>query len=372
MGELLVTCVRSRVGLSWRPVALLMLVALSGCVRPSIPFLTLPDRPIVWPAPPDVPRVRMLDILEGSEDVTEKRSSAKFWDELLYGPAPPDLLVSPHAVAVDADCNRFAVADTNGACVHLFDLRARAYERKAACGSPPRHFECPVAVAWVGSSLWVADAKLHAVAIVESGGPGRWIAEDLLQRPAGLAYSEEKHRCYVSDAAAHCVLALDSGGKLLFKFGSRGAGLGQLNYPGQLACNRDGTVVVADMLNFRIQRFDLEGRPVGEFGKKGDAPGDLALPKGVAVDPECNIWVVDAHFENVQAFTPEGKLLMAFGKGGQEPGEFSVPAGAFIDGKRRLWIADTYNHRVQVFELAGRDGGFASPEAGSGEKGEAR
>jgi DNA-binding beta-propeller fold protein YncE len=275
----------------------------------------------------------------------------------LYGPDKPSRIVSPYAVAVHADGNRVAVADTNGKCVHLFDLGKRVYTRKDACGDPAQGFECPVGVAWVGDALWVADSKLHAVAIIETFGPGKLIASDRLKRPAGIAYCPTNELCYVCDAGAHAVLVFDRQGRFVMQFGSRGAGLGQFNFPSHVACGpkspggRAEVLVVVDSLNFRVQRISLDGKALGAFGRKGDAAGDLALPKGAAIDANGNVWVVDAHFENVQAFTPDGKLLMAFGREGQAPGEFWLPAGICIDSKGRIWVADTYNRRVQAFEL---------------------
>jgi DNA-binding beta-propeller fold protein YncE len=271
-------------------------------------------------------------------------------------------------VAVDAGGDQVAIADTNGRCVHLYDLEAQRYGRIDAVGAPPRPFECPVAVAWADDTLWVADSKLAIVVRTSrpwahrrdgggtpSGGDAAptWqpIGEGELVRPAGMAYSAANELVYVVDTAAHSVKAFDRSGVMTLSFGEQGAGPGQFNFPSHVACAPDGTLVVSDSLNFRVQRFDAQGAPMGSFGGKGDAAGDLSLPKGVAVDPDGNVWVVDANFENVQAFTPEGNLLMAMGGEGHEPGEFWLPAGVTIDGRRRMWIADTYNRRVQVFEL---------------------
>jgi sugar lactone lactonase YvrE len=269
--------------------------------------------------------------------------------------------------------------------VHLFDIKARKYTAlvqvglgratgslparentggQAASGTnqvtsepaeeiqrPGATLESPVAVCWAGEDLWVADSKLHALAVFERGGAGRWIAFDELQRPSGMAYCPTNQLCYVSDAGAHRILAFDNKGRPIVEFGSRGDGPGQFNCPSHIAYGPDGSLVVADSLNFRVQRLSLDGSPLACFGRKGNAAGDLALPKGVAVDANGSIWVVDAQFENVQAFTPAGELLMALGKEGHKPGEFWLPAGICVDGQNRMWIADRENGRVQVFAI---------------------
>jgi DNA-binding beta-propeller fold protein YncE len=328
-----------------------VLLVIAGCAQPRGEILVPPQPAITWPKPPDIPRLQYVGEITGSQDLRASKSAGRVWNEILYGPTPPTPLVKPHAVAVSADGNRLAVADTDAACVHVFDLATRAYQQIESLGGAGRRLECPAGVAWDGHALWVADAKLHAVAIVGSAGSGRLIGADALKRPAGVAFSPVSGRAYVSDAGGHAIVAFDRDGREALRFGSQGSEPGQFNFPGQLACGPDDTLVVADAMNFRVQRFRPDGTPLNAFGKKGDAPGDFALPKGVAVGPDGNIWVVDAHFENVQAFTPAGELLMALGQEGRNPGEFWLPGGICIDAKRRIWIADTYNRRVQVFEL---------------------
>jgi sugar lactone lactonase YvrE len=341
----------------WRCLCVLCVIAVSGCAQPTFDLLTPPEPPVVWPESPDPARVRYVGELKGSDDLPRRKTLSESWNELLYGPGKPSRLVTPHAVAVHAVKDRVAVADTNAKCVHVFDLDRRKYVRHDGWGEAGKAFECPVGVAWVGDDLWVADSKLHALAVLGAWGGGRLIAQDELKRPAGMAFCPADQLCYVCDAAAHVVLAFDTSGKCVKRLGSRGAGPAQFNYPSYIACGPGGVdgpaavLVVVDTLNFRVQRLGLDGTALSVFGRKGDAAGDLALPKAAGVDSNGNVWVVDAHFENVQAFASNGTLLMAFGREGRERGEFWLPAGICIDAKRRMWIADTYNRRVQVFEL---------------------
>jgi len=334
-----------------RAYIMILVVGAVGCSRPAVDFLT-PNGPVmVWPKAPDRPRIQFVGQLTGSDDLHPRKTMSQIWNELLYGPSQPTRLVNPYAVAVHGRGNRIAVADTNGAGVHVLDIQKQTYEHKTVFGRPERSFECPVAVTWEKDVLWVADSRLHALVVFDRSGKTRIIGQGVLKRPAGLVYCPDNELCYVTDAGLHSVLAFDSTGQLVHRFGTRGSKPGQFNCPSHIACGPDRTLVVVDSLNFRVQRLGLDGSPLGTFGRKGNASGDLAMPKGVAVSPEGNIWVVDAHFENVQGYTPDGKLLMAFGREGHEPGEFWLPAGICIDTLQRMWVADTYNRRVQVFEL---------------------
>jgi DNA-binding beta-propeller fold protein YncE len=326
-------------------------LAAAGCVQPRRDPLQPTGQPIYWPPSPDKPRVRYLGALRGSGDLTPTRTLADMFDELMHGPAAATSMLTPHAVAVHENGTRIAVADTNTASVHVFDLAAQQYREYRRVGDGERVLGCPAGVAWIGDGLWVVDSKLPALIRFGDGEVGQIVAETDFVRPSGLAYCESTDLCYVTDAGANAVFVFDRGGTQVARFGRAGGGPGELNRPGHIDCHTDGTLVVADALNFRVQLLESDGTPIAAFGAKGDAAGDFALPKGVAFDADGNVWVVDAQFENVQAFTRTGRLLLALGEEGNREGQFWLPAGVCIDHQNRMWVADSYNRRVQVFEL---------------------
>lgn len=361
---------RSFHGLLVGATLLLAVHVLVGCAQPKGSLLVAPEPPIVWPRPPDDPRVRFVGQLTGSADLNPAKSLGDRWREALYGPESPTSLVTPFAVAVRSDGMEVAVADTNIGGVHVFGLPDRQF-RLLRSGKPEGLLlETPVGVCYVGDDLYVADAKLAKVVRSSSGGLLHEFGSRQLSRPASLACAAQAGRIYVVDSATHNVITFGPDGDFLFEFGGRGSATGMLNFPSQIAIHESADpsasfLAVADSLNFRVQLFTLDGAPLGVLGGKGDAAGDFALPKGVAIDARRNIWVADAQFENVQAFNPEGRLLMAFGGEGQRPGEFWLPAQLCIDRQRRLWVADSYNRRVQVFELLRGSAGDRSGQAGA-------
>jgi DNA-binding beta-propeller fold protein YncE len=328
----------------------LLAFAVTGCAS-ARPTWDLTPRGPVWPAPPETPRVQYLNELRGTEGFTASSRFGSSFREALFGPAAPVQLVTPHAVSAHPTKPVVAVADSNAGRVLVFDWakhEVTILESTPGANEPPG---APVGVAWLGESLVIADAKHHCLIVAAADG-SRWsFGGDQLRRPSSVAVGPAGDRIYVSDAAAHAVFAFAPSGELLFRAGSRGNASGEFNFPSQIAANHDGTLMVADSLNFRVQRLTPEGAPVSAIGRKGDAAGDFALPKGVAVDADGNIWVVDAQFENIQAFTPEGSLLLDMGGEGQGPGRFWLPAGIDIDRENRMWVADAYNRRVQVFQI---------------------
>lgn len=172
-----------------------------------------------------------------------------------------------------------------------------------------------------------------------------------LEQPAGIAYSPVTGQIWVVEARAHAILVLDEKGSVLKRFGSRGNGPGEFNYPTHIWIDKDGVAYITDALNFRVQIFSPEAKFLSLFGEAGDATGYFARPKGIATDSFGNIYVVDALFHVVQVFNRQGTFLYKFGSQGHGQGEFWMPSGIFIDDHDYIYVADSYNSRVQIFQL---------------------
>jgi len=289
--------------------------------------------------------------LRGPESLGIERGwLARAW-AFVTGDREEEALYRPYGVAVAAD-GRVAVADPGRKMVHLFDPASGKARRLRGDGGDRLVY--PVAVAFVGKSLLVADSDAAALrAYDEDGKPVALpVKPPRLTRPVALAADEPRRRLFVADAAEHVVhaLPLDPGGTPR-SLGGRGGSPGQFNFPTHLAVGADGQLAVCDAMNFRVQVFDAELRPLHAFGQNGDGLGDLPRPKGLAVDREGVVFVVEGYFDVIQAFEPRGRLLGIIGGSGVQPGRFWLAGGMALDARGRLWVADTYNARVQVFDL---------------------
>jgi DNA-binding beta-propeller fold protein YncE len=311
-------------------------------------------RPLVWPLPPEQPRVRYVTTYRGIDDFKTRKMPR--WKTLLLGAEDPssrpsDVMVKPYGVAVSR-LGRVYVADTVARRVFVFDPEAKAVSFVGESG--PGKLTKPVGVAVDGEGkVFVADATVNRVFGYDLKGQlaiaiGR---EGDLDSPSGLAVDRERNLLYVADAKKHHVLCYSTvDGSAVRTIGRRGGGPGEFNFPTNLTVNRSGRLYVADTLNFRIQVFNPDGGFLGEFGIQGDTPGTLNRPKGVGVDSEGHVYVADSSFNNFQIFDAAGQLLLYVGTGGTEPGEFILPAGLCIDDRDRIYVADQGNARVQVFE----------------------
>ena len=333
-------------------VMLIPLVTLAGCRSPTVPIFPTVSPPLVWPRPPDRPRIRYVGQLRGEASLGAK---PRGWDAVravITGPPPSVEFVRPSAVAVIGE--RVYVADAGLGIVHLLDLAGRRYH--AIRGAPADPLQAPVDVVAMGAkTIAVVDRRRAATDLLDWNGQWQstWRADEI-KAPTAAAWSADQQQLWVVDVAAHACFAWQHG-EILRRFGQRGSAPGQFNFPSAVTWHPLVGLVVADAMNFRVQVLDDTGRPRAVFGQKGDAAGDFARPRDVAVDSEGHIYVLDNQFENVQIFDREGRLLMAFGQSGAGPGEFALPAGITIDQNDRIWIADSYNRRVQVFQYLPED-----------------
>jgi sugar lactone lactonase YvrE len=320
------------------------------------PALRPPTAPsLVWPDPPERPRIQFLKTVASPTDLAIRPSLWERVGELLAGKAEA-WMIRPTGVAVRGGV--LYVADPGAQALWILDGAAgRFKEIRGPRGQP---LASPVAVA-IGreGKVYVADSYLRKIVIFDSdGNPAGSVENASFLRPSGVAYDGAADRLYVADSVAHRIWILSGQGKMQGSIGGHGSQEGEFNYPTHVGLDRVGTLYVTDSLGFRIQMFSRDGHLIGAFGRHGDASGDFAAPKGVAVDSQGHVYVVDALFDAVQIFDRAGQLLLGFGQRGLAPGQFWLPSGLFIDERDRIYVADSYNQRVQVFQyIAGAGDG---------------
>lgn len=330
-------------------VAMFLFMVLCGCSRPAGSIFTPLEEPLVWPQPPETPRIAYVGRISTEEDLKPAVSWSQGINELFFGKSDIGVLVSPTAVLYDNE--KIYVTDGAGGVLHIFDLRTRDYQQVTATGLNET-LVMPVAITLMGENIGVADSVSKKVCVFDKDGVFKFaLGQDILKRPSGLAFLASKENLYVADTANHKINVFDNKGDWLFDFGSRGTGPGQFNFPTHLWVDENGILYVSDTLNYRIQAFSSNGIFIRMFGTHGDRPGYFAHPAGIATDSEGHVYVIDKQYENVQIFDNEGNILMAFGAEGDAPGDFWLPAGIFISDDDRIYIADSFNKRIQVFDF---------------------
>jgi DNA-binding beta-propeller fold protein YncE len=308
---------------------------------------------LVWPQPPEQPRIRFIKSISSEADV-EKPSFVSWLKSVVFGEEQKAGLAKPYAVHTDRE-GRIFVADSAWGKVLVFDAKNNSFFILGVDG--PGVLSKPEGVTTDSAQrIYVTDVVERRAVVYDRNGKFLFAIGELgrFERPVGVALNEDLKRIYITDVRRHNVSVFNmQDGKFLFEFGGRGTEDGKFNFPINLAVDKNGRVYVMDMFNFRVQIFNADGKFESKFGSIGDGLGQFSKPKGIAVDSEGHIYVVDAAFNNVQIFDPEGRLLLFFGEFGSRNGQFWLPAGMDIDAHDRIYVADQYNQRIDIFQYLG-------------------
>lgn len=307
---------------------------------------------ILWPKPPDSPRIAYVQSWIKPSDIGIKPSWFQKVVHFIFGEGRTPYIIRPTGVAVDLDGGVY-VADTGLQVIHHFDTKEKKYRQFFKVGQGGR-LQNPIGVAVDDAQqLYVSDSELNRIFVFDQAG--QWLRtignDDDIKRVSGIALDPAGKRLYVVDTMGHQIVIYSLTGIKKGTIGKRGVAAGTFNFPTYATIDAEGKLYVSDSLNFRIQVFDPEGKPLSQFGRIGSNLGEFSRPKGVAVDGELNVYVVDTLFDTVQVFNESGELLLNFGKSGSKAGNFWLPAGIAINQNGRIFVADAYNKRVQVFQL---------------------
>jgi len=327
-----------------------VLMSIGGCSTNRGELYTDLTTPLCWPEPPEKPRIQYLGQFCSEDDLKREVSGFEALGRLIFGREQIGVFARPFGVTKDDEGNLY-VADSSGSVIHIMGLENREYTQFYKINEQ-RRLMSPIGLAVFNGKIFVADSVLAEICVFDKRGRFLFdFGSDILQRPAGIAYSSIQQKLYVSDAKLHRVFVFDTKGQFLGAIGEQLAGSGRFNYPTQLWVDKEDKLYISDTLNYRIQVFSPEGEHLLTIGEHGNRPGYFAHPCGVATDSFGNIYVSDKQFENIQIFNSQGQILMAFGNEGHETGEFWLPAAIYIDATNRIFVADSFNKRVQVFQL---------------------
>jgi len=336
---------------------------------------------LVWPSPPDQPRIRYVGQYFGELDLLGKKQIKGGVLERIAGvtvtPEERPRLFKPYSVAVDSK-GRVYVTDTGQNNVFVFDLENKKLEFRG--DKAPASLLMPIGVALdEGDRLFVSDSKLHQITCFGPEGKVEGIfGESDLVRPAGMAVDNPLRRLYVADVGGKRIAVFDLDSFKLLRYFAEikdndADRTGALTNPNSIAIDPDGLLYVTDAIVPRVFVYDTDGNFVRVWGKRGDGPGMFGRPKGIAIDADGHVYVADALLDRLQVFSQEGKPLLSFSGNGWGPGQFMLMAGLAIDSRNRIIAVDQMPARIEVFhyitdaEAAAAKEGRKAPEMGGGE-----
>ena len=121
-------------------------------------------------------------------------------------------------------------------------------------------------------------------------------------------------------------------------WGEWGGSPGQFRYPSALAIDADGTILVAEIGNGRVQRIAPDGRPLAMWGRSGTGPGELLGPQTLTIDRDGNMYVGDRFSERIQKFASDGTFLASWGSSLDGIGAASLA----LDAGEQFLLVTTY------------------------------
>jgi DNA-binding beta-propeller fold protein YncE len=349
----------------WLSAATLLLLA--GCA--SAPQKA--ETRLLWPPPPQEARIEFIRSISNEDAVGRDTTFSESVANFLGGAKPKQgQLVMPMGIAVSDDNQRLYVSDFAQAAVFIFDFGNKKFQ---AIGNLHR----PTGVALDGDeNLYVAEQELKGVSVFDRNGKKlRFITDDSIQRPTGVAVDRKLKRLYVVDtghtkSTIQNVKIFDLQGKLIGQIGNeKGGNPGEFLFPTYVTVDGDSNVYVTDTLNSRVQKFDSSGKYLRSFGQRGNGWGMFDKPKGVALDSFGNVYVADSGWSNVQIFNQQGQILLFFGGRGPIPGMLKNATAVAISPQNYIYVGDYINHRVEEYRLVntkGSDSFEASQGQGAG------
>jgi len=140
--------------------------------------------------------------------------------------------------------------------------------------------------------------------------------------------------------------------------GPEGEGKGEFREPCGVAVDSDGNVFVADTFHTldghqglpwgRIEKFDSAYNYLGEVAKSGTgAPGYFG-PRSIAVDRQGRVWLSDTGNSRLLVYDNNLQFVKAVGSRGAKELQFQEPFGIASDAEGNMYVADRLNFRVQV------------------------
>ncbi len=239
-------------------------------------------------------RARLADVFRGEE---------------IRAIATAGVQSASNGVAVSRDGSTLLVSDCTGGsdAIHAFRVADGSRLRViGGAGDGPLQFRAPCQLSVASDDfVFVADCGNRRVQVLTPRLDFHgFVGVDELSHPAGVCADVDVIMVAEHDANRISVFSRGDGA-LLRRFGCKGSGDGQLNYP-HVLCFMSGHrhVAVAEYKNHRVSVFSVEGEFVRHVGV-----GELRCPQGVACSAFDEIVVADWGNRRIVVFSASGEVL---------------------------------------------------------------
>lgn len=177
-------------------------------------------------------------------------------------------------------------------------------------------------------------------------------------------------KLFVSEMLSHRVKVFEAeDGKFVRSIGELGFFDGEFDVPAG-ATYLEGSTIICDLNNGRLQAFDKDGEFEKEIGSKGDGPGCFGNPYTICVDPKSkNVFVAEAVNKRVQVLDKDFNHVKFITERAPDVKFTSCSHVSFDINNNRVIVTDAEGSDVTVFDattgdavcsLQGEEGEFSS------------
>jgi sugar lactone lactonase YvrE len=216
------------------------------------------------------------------------------------------VFVRPHALKFDPEGNLWA-ADDQGHIVVKMDDKGRVrmvLGRKNTKGETNDLFNRPTDIGFgLNGDVYITDGYGNS-RVVQYTRDGRFVrtwgkkgtGEGEFDLPHGIAV-DKRGRVYVGDRENRRMQVFDANGKFITQWKHVGS-------PWGVVITADDQLFLCDGYNNRILKTDLDGKVLGMLGGPGKLPGLLDYSHHLAVGPSGSVYVAEIKNWRVQKFAP--------------------------------------------------------------------
>lgn len=346
--------------------------------------------------------VRRIDAADGCLSTYAGTADEGSTDEGI--PATSAELAEPYDLALDAGGNLF-IAEVGYNRIRRVDASSRLIVTVAGAGEPgsdgdggqaaSAHLNAPRGVTVDSEGrLLVSDTLNHRIRRVALdgtistiaggdegyGGDGGPATEARFNRPGGIA-ADAAGNIFVADFYNNRVRRIDAASGTIATVVGIGSGFSadgadarsaQLFYPGGMAFDGAGNLLVADTANHRIRRVDVGDGTIETIAGTGVAGADadglpaaetrLDSPLGIAIDPAGNVVFTDRGGNRIRRIAANGRVETIAGTGeagydedgvAARAARLNAPGGVAFDAAGNLYFSDTGNNLVRKIDPGG-------------------
>ena len=218
-------------------------------------------------------------------------------------------------------------------------------------------------------SFVAANDRWTQNGVTVAGGHEDWGETNQLDSPGGL-FVDDEGTVIVADWGNHRIMEWKrdaTSGTVLAGGNGQGKRPDQLNGPTDVIYNKEtDSLIICEHGNRRVTRW-----PRRSANRRGESIIDEIDCYGLAIDDEGSLYVTDVEKHEVRRYRrgETNGIVVAGGNGeGAAPNQLTNPRYVCVDGEHAVYVSDTDNHRVMKWVKDAEEGIVMAGGRGKGKE----